>query len=221
MTFGILGTGIVGTSIASHLLGKGHRVMIGSRSGSNEKAAQLISEFPGLASQGSFSQTAASAPVLLHCVMGIHSLDAARMAGPENFENRIVIDVTNPLDFSMGMPPRLTICNDDSAGESLQRLLPAAKVVKAFNTIPYQVITNPSLINNKNIDMFICGDDAAAKSEVTELIVQEFGWNRENVIDLGEIKHARSTEGLLPFIASYAMRFGSFTNGIKMHRSTV
>ena len=68
--------------------------------------------------------------------------------------------------------------------------------------------------------MFVCGDDATAKSEVIELIVQEFGWNRENVIDLGEIKHARSTEGLLPFIASYAMRFGSFTNGIKMHRST-
>jgi predicted dinucleotide-binding enzyme len=219
MKFGILGTGIVGISIATHLLNHGHEVMIGSRERNNEMAAGVISEFPNHASQGNFAETAAFAPVIFHCVMGLYSLDAARMAGPENFENRTVIDLTNPLDFSQGMPPRLTICNDNSSGEMLQQYLPLAKVVKAFNTVPYGVITNPAMINNKNVDMFICGNDDTAKKEVTELIVQEFGWNRENVIDLGELKHARSTEGLLPFVASYAMRFGSFNNMMKMYKA--
>jgi 8-hydroxy-5-deazaflavin:NADPH oxidoreductase len=218
MKFGVLGTGIVGTSIATHLLSLGHHVMIGSREGKNERAGAIVNEFPGHASQGSFEEAAAFASVIFHCVMGMFSVDAARTVGAETFANRIVIDLTNPLDFSKGMPPRLTICNNDSSGEMLQRYLSTAKVVKAFNTVPYTVITNPAMVNSKNVDMFICGNDDNAKQEVTEIIVQEFGWNRENVIDLGEIKHARSTEGLLPFVASYAMRFGSFNNMMKMHR---
>ncbi len=218
MKIGILGTGIVGTTIARALLAQGHEILIGSRSGANERAEQVVNEYPGTALQGNFTNAALFGPVIFHCVMGIYSIDAARMAGEENFHNKIVIDLTNPLDFSQGMPPRLTVCNDNSSGEMLQQFLKSAKIVKAFNTVPYVVITNPALVNNKNIDMFICGNDTNAKEEVTELIVREFSWNRENVIDLGEIKHARSTEGLLPFVASYAMRFGSFNNVIKMYR---
>jgi predicted dinucleotide-binding enzyme len=219
MKIGILGTGIVGTTLASHLLEKGHQVMMGSRNGSNEGAAKPASKYNGRMLEGTFADAASFGSVVFHCVMGIHSIDAARVLDRQSLTGKTIIDVTNPLDFSFGMPPRLTICNDNSSGEQLQELLPGTNVVKAFNTVPYNRIVNAGMVNNKNVDMFICGNDKTAKEQVTELITREFGWNRENIIDLGEIKHARSTEALLPFFASVAMRFGTFGNMIKIYRN--
>ena len=130
-------------------------------------------------------------------VMGSRSRDNARAAGEGNLRGKVLVDVANPLDFSKGMPPTLTICNTDSLGEQIQRTFPAAKVVKALNTMNCFVMVNPALVPGDH-NVFLCGDDADAKTLVTELLVDAFGWKRDNVLDLGGISAARGTEMLLP-----------------------
>lgn len=216
MNIGILGTGIVGQTLGSGFVTNGHKVMMGSRDGAGANAIKWAEA--NNSQHGTFSESAAFADLLLNCTMGIFSLEAIQLAGEENFRNKILIDVANPIDFSLGMPPRLTIGNDNSLGEEIQKLLPDTKVVKALNTINYELMVNPDQLNNGNIDLFICGNDEAAKTIVTELLVKEFAWKRECVVDLGEIKHARSTEAMLSFFISLTMKYGTFRNGIKIHR---
>jgi predicted dinucleotide-binding enzyme len=107
----------------------------------------------------------------------------------------LLIDVANPLDFSRGMPPTLSVCNTDSLGEQIQRALPALKVVKALNTTNASVMANPAAVGDGNHTLFVCGNDADAKARVTEL-VRSFGWR--DVVDVGDITAARGTEMLLP-----------------------
>ncbi len=219
MKVGIFGTGIVGTTIASKLLANSHEVMIGSRSGSSNNLNALLNQYPETCSQGKFQDAAFFGTIIFNCVMGIYSLEAVRKSNEVNFKGKTIVDVTNPLDFSLGMPPRLTVCNDNSAGEMLQQLIPSAKVVKALNTVSYSLMTDPGKINNKNVDIFICGNDDLAKEEVSELLIKEFGWNRENIIDLGDIKHARSTEAYLLLASSLVMKYGTFNTMIKVFRA--
>ncbi len=216
MNIGILGTGIVGQTLGSGFVANGHKVMIGGREAAGINAVKWAETNNAL--QGTFSEVAAFADLLFNCTMGIFSLDALKLAGEENLRNKILIDVANPIDFSRGMPPRLTIGNDNSLGEEIQKLLPETKVVKALNTINYELMVNPDQLNNGNIDLFICGNDEAAKITVTELLVKEFAWKRECIVDLGEIKHARSSEAMLAFLISLTMKYGTFRNGIKIHR---
>ncbi len=216
MNIGILGTGIVGQTLGSGLVTNGHNVMLGSRDAAGTNAIKWAEANDS--QHGSFSEAAVFADVLFNCTMGAFSLEAIKLAGEENFRNKILIDVANPIDFSRGLPPRLTIGNDNSLGEEIQKLLPDTKVVKALNTINYELMVNPGQLNNGHIDLFICGNDEAAKTTVTELLVKEFAWNRECIVDLGEIKHARSTESMLLFLISLTMKYGTFKNGIKIHR---
>ncbi|MCY7292355.1 MAG: NAD(P)-binding domain-containing protein [Ferruginibacter sp.] len=216
MKVGILGTGIVGQTLGSKFVTTGHQVMMGSRDSSNVNAIKWAET--NNSQHGTFSEAAAFADVLFNCTMGIFSLEAIKLAGEENIRNKILIDAANPVDFSCGMPPRLTIGNDNSLGEEIQKLLPETKVVKALNTINYELMVNPGMLHDGNIDLFICGNDEAAKTVVTELFVKELGWKRECIVDLGEIKHARSTEAMLLFLVSLTMKYGTFKNGIKIHR---
>ena len=216
MNIGILGTGIVGQTLGSHLIKRGHKVMLGSRSVDNELAKKWAVE--NNAVSNIFNEAAAFGDIVFNCTMGIYSLAALKMAGIENLRQKILVDMANPLDFSLGMPPRLTICNDNSLGEEIQKLLPETKVVKALNTINNEVMVNPGKINGGNSELHICGNDDGAKETVAELIVKELGWKRECVIDLGAMMHARGTEAMLLFIVSLAMKYGSFYNGIKVLR---
>jgi len=190
--------------------------MIGARSIGNDDARRWASENKVLSND--FSGAAVFGEIVFNCTMGIHSLAVMQMAGRENLNGKILVDVANPLDFSVGMPPRLTICNDNSLGEEIQKFLPETKVVKAFNTINHEVMINPAKISGGNSEMHVCGNDDEAKGSVLELIVREFGWKRECVIDLGSIIHARGTEAMLLFLISLAMKYGSFYNGIKVVR---
>jgi 8-hydroxy-5-deazaflavin:NADPH oxidoreductase len=104
----------------------------------------------------------------------------------------VLVDVANPLDFSQGIPPTLSVCNDDSLGERIQTTFPEAKVVKALNTMNNQVMTEPGRLPGTH-NVFVCGEDASAKAAVGELL-QEFGWSPEQIIDLGGIVAARGTE---------------------------
>lgn len=214
MNIGVLGTGPVGQTIGTHLVSNGHIVMLGSRSSNNPTAVKWATEHNSR--QGTFSDAALFGDIVFNCSFGNASLEVVKLAGIQNLHNKILIDVANPLDFSMGMPPRLTICNDSSLGEEIQKILPGTKVVKALNTVNNEIMVNPGKINGGGAELFICGNDEEARATVTELLVQEFGWKRECVIDLGGIIHARSTEALLLFFISIAMKYGTFYTGIKV-----
>ena len=143
MRFGVLGTGMVGQAIAGKLVAVGHEVKMGSREAGNEKAVAWASEAGEGASEGSFADAAGFGEVVVNATAGAHSLEALEAAGAENLAGKVLIDVANALDFSQGMPPTLTVCNDDSLGEQIQRAFPDARVVKALNTINASVMVAP------------------------------------------------------------------------------
>jgi predicted dinucleotide-binding enzyme len=194
MKFGVLGTGLVGETIATKLIELGHEVCMGSRTATNEKAAAWAKRAGERASHGTFADAAARASVLFNCTHGEAALDVLAAAGAAQLEGKVLVDVSNPLDFSKGAPPRLFVGNDDSLGERIQRAFPAVRVVKTLNTVNCLVMVDPARVPGDHT-MFLCGNDAAAKATVTELL-RAFGWR--DLIDLGDITNARATEALLP-----------------------
>jgi 8-hydroxy-5-deazaflavin:NADPH oxidoreductase len=195
MKFAILGTGMVGTTIASKLTALGHQVTLGSRTANNEKAVAWQKSAGKNASIGTFAEAAAFGEWVFNCTKGDGSLDALRAAGKQNLAGKVLVDVSNPLDFSKGFPPSLTVCNTDSLAEQIQREVPEAKVVKALNTINAYLMVDPARIQGGAHDVFICGNDAGAKSQVTQLLREGFGW--KTVHDLGDLTAARGTEAWL------------------------
>jgi predicted dinucleotide-binding enzyme len=145
---------------------------------------------------GSFAEAAAHGALLFNCTAGTGSLEALRLAGDANLTGKVLIDISNPLDFSKGMPPSLTVCNTDSLGEQIQRAFPGIKVVKTLNTVNCQLMVDPRRVAGGDHTVFVSGNDAAAKSQVTEILKTWFGWT--HVIDLGDITTARGTEMLMP-----------------------
>jgi predicted dinucleotide-binding enzyme len=194
---GVLGTGMVGKAIASKLVEVGHEVRMGSRIVDNEDATAWAAEHGEKASHGTFADTAAFGEILFNCTGGMVSLAALEAAGEENLGDKVLIDVSNPLDFSHGMPPSLAVANTDSVGEQLQRRFPRARVVKSLNTMNCAVMVDPGGLPGYH-NVFVSGDDAAAKESVTAILGQ-FGWPEDAVIDLGDIKSARGAEALVLF----------------------
>jgi len=197
MRIGVLGTGVVGSTIASALVAAGEQVMMGSRSKGNAKAVAWASQAGPNAAEGSFRDTAAYSEALFNCTAGIASLEALEQAGSENLRGKILIDLANPLDFSKGMPPTLTVCNTDSLGEQIQRAYPECRVVKTLNTINCKVMVQPALVPGTH-NVFLSGNDAAARAQVAEWLGRWFGWKPDSFIDLGDITSARGTEMMLP-----------------------
>jgi predicted dinucleotide-binding enzyme len=195
MKIGVLGTGMAGATIATKLIALGNEVMLGSRNAGSEKAVKWAQANGANASQGAYAQAARFGEVLFNCTQGTASIEALQSAGADNLKGKILIDVANPLDFSHGTPPTLSICNTDSLGEQIQRKFPEAKVVKTLNTVNCEVMVNPALVPGDH-DIFVCGNDAGAKARVAELLKQWFGWR--SVIDLGDISAARATEQMMP-----------------------
>jgi hypothetical protein len=190
----ILGTGMVGDAIGTKLVSLGHKVMMGSRTSNNEKAAAWEARNGSYATIGTFADAAAFGEIIFNCTQGKVSLEALQLAGRENLQHKILIDLANPLDFSNGKLPTLAVCNTDSLGEVIQRQFSDIKVVKTLNTMNCQLMVNPGLLAEPG-NVFMCGNDAGAKAE-TEAILRSFGWKK--IIDLGDISAARGTEQLLP-----------------------
>ena len=192
MRFAVLGTGMVGEGLATKLVSLGHEVKLGSRVESAAKAAAWAAQAGDRASHGSYTQVAAFGDIVINALQGAATLPVmadlkAELAG------KLLIDIANPLDFSKGFPPTLFISNDRSLAEEIQKLLPQTRVVKALNTVHAPVMVNPALVPGDH-DIFVSGDDAAAKARVVELL-QSFGWKAP--IDLGDLSTARGTEQLL------------------------
>ena len=196
MKIGVLGTGSVGRAIAGKLLALGHEVTMGSRWAESEALLEWLDGADESAHGGTFAEAAAAGEILFNCTAGEASLEALAAAGAENLAGKVLVDVANPLDFSQGMPPTLSVCNDDSLGERIQAAFPEARVVKALNTVNNQVMVDPGRLPGAH-NVFVCGEDAEAKAAVSALL-GEFGWARGSVIDLGGIEAARGTEMYLP-----------------------
>ena len=192
MRVGILGSGTVGQTIGRGFATLGHDVMLGSRTPDSDKLKAWVDETTGSTSAGTFRAVSQFGELVVLATFWAGTENALEMAGPENFAGKVVIDVTNPMDFSLGMPPFLTHGTSDSGGEQVQRWLPGAKVVKAFNMVNASDMFLPDYTSGTP-DMFVCSDDPNARAQVVQ-ICKDFGWKR--VTDLGELKGARHTEAL-------------------------
>lgn len=199
MRVGILGSGDVAKALGRGFLKAGHEVMLGSREPA--KLADWVREGGKRASSGTFSETAAFGELVALAVQGTKSVDAIRAAGVDRFKGKIVLDATNPLDMSGGAPPKLVGGLGTSSGELNQKALPDAFVVKAFNTVGNALFYKPEFTCGPP-DMFICGDDARAKEQVSR-ICQDFGWNP---VDVGGIalSHYLEATAMVWIITAFA-----------------
>jgi predicted dinucleotide-binding enzyme len=206
MKIAVLGTGMVGRTIAGALAGLGHDVVIGTR----DPQATLARTEPDMmgtaplaqwhaANAGidvaAFADAASGAELVVNATNGGGSLAALAAAGTGNLAGKIIMDVANPLDFSQGMPPSLNPVNTDSLGEQIQRSFPEAKVVKTLNTMTAAVQVDPARVAGGDHSVFVSGDDSDAKAAVTEILK---GFGHRDVIDLGDITSARGAEMILP-----------------------
>jgi predicted dinucleotide-binding enzyme len=216
MRFGVLGTGMAGTTIGSKLVELGHEVRLGSRTPGGNAATAWVEKAGENASQGALADAAAFGEIVLNCTAGAGSLEALRAAGEENLAGKLLIDIANPLDDQGDSRPRLSVCNDDSLGEQIQRAFPGTRVVKGLNTMNCEVMVNPGLVEGEHV-AYLCGDDRSAKAEATR-ILGEFGWPAERVIDLGGISAARGTEALILLWLPIARLLGSYRFNFEIAR---
>lgn len=207
MKIGILGTGGVAQTIGEKLAEIGHDVMLGTRDvaatlAKNERdnygnpPFRVWQEAHPQIALGTFAETAAHGEVLLNATSGFGSLPALEAAGADNLNGKILMDISNPLDFSRGMPPTLFVSNTDSLGEQIQRAFPQVRVVKTLNTVTAALMVNPNAVGGGDHSIFVCGDDADAKAAVTGYLKAWFGWR--DVLDLGGIASSRGVEMALP-----------------------
>lgn len=207
MRIAVLGTGVVGQTIAAKLAQLGQSVMIGTRSPKETMARTEPSPYgqppfsvwlgqnAGI-QLGEYAAAAQFGEVVINATNGMGSLEALRQAGEVHLNGKILMDIANPLDFSHGMPPTLSISNTDSLAEQIQRAFPQVKVVKTLNTITASLMVNPRLVGNGDHTIFVSGNDLAAKDQVREWLAGWFGWS--DILDLGDITTARGVEMYLP-----------------------
>lgn len=226
MKIGILGTGMVGQTLAGKLSALGYDVMIGTRdpgatlarsgndSFGNPPFRVFKEEHPAIG-LGTFAQAARHGEIIINATNGGGALTALEAAGTDAIGSKVLIDVSNPLDFSRGMPPTLSVCNTDSTGEQIQRAFPKARVVKTLNTVNAHLMVDPKQLAGGDHTMFVCGNDSGAKGEAVKLL-GAFAWT--DILDLGDITMARGTEMYLPLWIRLWMATGKPMFSIKVVR---
>lgn len=206
MKVSVLGTGMVGRAHATKLLAMGHDVVIGTNDVTKTMAAtkpDAMGNPPfsvwykdhGKIRLATFADAAIHGEIVIEALHGEIAVEVLKKIESE-LADKILIDISNPLDFSKGMPPSLFVSNTDSLGEQVQNALPRVKVVKTFNTMTAPLQVNPTMLKDGDHHIFVSGNDSSAKMKVTNLL-KSYGW--KNIIDLGDITTARGTEMLMPF----------------------
>lgn len=217
MKFGIIGSGDVGRRLGGGLVQHGHHVGLGTRNPEKKELNEWKNEFSKNNGEnkvfvGTFEEVSSFGEVVIISTLWEGTYNAIKIANPSNFKGKVVIDTTNPLDFSQGMPPSLSVGHSNSGGETIQHLLPDAYVVKAFN-----IIGNPHMINPDfpcgPPTMFICGNNSEAKKMVTDIILNPFGWE---TIDIGNIKASRMLEPLALLWITYYFNTGTGNHALKL-----
>jgi 8-hydroxy-5-deazaflavin:NADPH oxidoreductase len=214
MKIAILGTGNVGQTFATKFIALGHEVMMGTRNVADTMQKEKFAEWHTTNTQvqlGTFAETVAYGEIVLNALQGAATITAISSANTNDFDGKIVLDVSNPLDTSKGFPPTLLegLNNTNSLAEEIQKTLPNAKVVKTLSTMWCGLMVNPAMIGNGDHNTFIAGNDAYAKTRVKEILTS-FGWITSNILDLGDITKARGLEMYLPLWLSI---FGATNNG--------
>lgn len=211
MQIGVLGSGVTGQTIGSKLVQLGHEVMLGSRDEANPPAVAWAKDLGGQhALYGTFMNAASFGEIIFNCTLGSASLQALQQTGAENLKGKILIDTSNPLDRSTDMWT-LTICNDDSLGEQIQRAFPETKVVKTLNTVNANVMVDPAKLLERT-HVFVSGDDIEAKATVVRILRDWFGW--KEIIDLGGIETSRGVE-------MYVLLWHNLRNAISSQRFNI
>jgi predicted dinucleotide-binding enzyme len=222
MNIAVLGTGTVGRAVAARLDELGHRVTVGTR----DPEATLARTDDGGASYGQwadahsgvglarFADAARDADLVVNATSGQATLAVLALAGAETLAEKTLLDISNPLDFSAGMPPTLFVKDDDSLAEQVQRSFPETRVVKSLNTLTADLMVHPETLPDAS-SVFVSGDDADAKAQVTDLLTQ---LGHRDVIDLGDISTARGTEMYLPLWLRLWGALGSATFNLKIVR---
>jgi 8-hydroxy-5-deazaflavin:NADPH oxidoreductase len=209
---GVLGSGEVGRRLAAGFGSRGHDVMIGSRNPDKPELREWLLGDGSGTEAGTFAQTAAFGELLVLAVLGDAAEQAIADAGADSFSDKVVIDAMNPLDFSAGFPPRLSIAGEDSLGERVQRAVPDAKVVKAFNTIGNPYFVDP-VFSEGQPTMLIAGNDEGAKRTVGD-VVADFGW--PDPVDIGGIEGSRELEAICIAWVKIGGARGSWDHGFKL-----
>jgi 8-hydroxy-5-deazaflavin:NADPH oxidoreductase len=213
MKIGILGTGSVGQALAGGFASLGHEVKVGTREPASDKAKALAATLGPRAGVTTFADAATFAELAVLATSWSGTESAIKLAGPGHLYGKVVIDATNPLIVAPGAAPVLALGHTDSGGEQVQRWLPAARVVKAFNMVGAAHMVHPSFPGGPP-DLFICGNDPAAKATVTKLL-EAFGWP---AFDIGGIEGARLLEPLCILWVIYGVRTNAWNHAFKMLR---
>ena len=203
---------MVGETLGTKFVQLGHQVKMGSRTANNESAVKWAKAIGQSASQGTFGDTATFGEMVFICLKGAIFLEVAKGLPSGALSDKVVVDVSNPLDFADGVLS-LSICNTNSLGEEVQRALPSAKVVKTLNIVNCEVMVDPA--KGGHPTMLLCGNDSEAKKLVAAFL-KTMGWR--DILDLGDITKARGTEMLLPLWLNLFQSFGSPHFGFKVTR---
>lgn len=213
MQIAVLGTGTVGRALAARLAELGHHVVLGTRDPAATRSREDWAEVPGV-ELGTFEAAADGAEVVVHAGNGAAALDLLGAAG--DLAGKVLVDVSNPLDFSAGFPPTLSVKDTDSLGEQVQRAFPDARVVKTLNTLTADLMVHPERLPEPT-SVFVSGDDAAAKDVVTGLLT---AMGHRDVIDLGGIETSRGVEMWLPLWLRLMGTFGTADFNLKVVRGS-
>lgn len=215
MKIGIIGSGVVGQTLGSKLAQLGHDVVLGTRDpkklDEKKNMAGSLNEWlgqaKGKARVGTFAEAAAHGDLLINATHGQVSAEALKLAGAGSVGTKVLIDVANELDFSQGMPPAVLASQQECLAEKIQAGFPNLKVVKSLNTIAATVMVDPKALKGGDHTIFVAGDDAPAKAQVSELL-KSFGWT--DILDLGPLSNSR---GLEMYLALWVRLYGALQNG--------
>lgn len=210
MKIAVLGTGEVGRALAGGYAGHGHEVVVGTRD-VDRQDLRAFAAAAGVALASS-ADAIADADLVVLAWLGAVTVAALAEVGAERFDGKVVVDATNPLEFVDG-EPRLFVSGDDSLGERVQRAIPAARVVKAYNSVGNGLMVDPRLPEGPPT-MFVAGNHPEAKAVVTALLA-ETGWDSE---DLGGIEASRLLESLCLAWVAIGRRTGSWGHAFKVLR---
>jgi 8-hydroxy-5-deazaflavin:NADPH oxidoreductase len=214
MNITILGTGSVGQTFATKFIELGHDVLMGTRNASETSQREKFAEWHtnnNKVQLATLADAVAHGEIIINALQGASTITALKSVEEASFDGKIIVDVSNPLDFSKGFPPTLLegLNNTTSLGEEIQKILPNSKVVKTLNTMWGGLMVNPAMIGNGDHNAFVSGNDADAKQKVKEILTS-FGWMASNILDLGDITTARGVEMWLPI---WLRIYGATNNG--------
>jgi hypothetical protein len=212
MRIAVVGTGMAGRTLAPAFAALGHDVVVGTRDpGTTGARDDWTLDLP----LRGYADVADGADLIVNATNGQASLAALAAVGAAALDGKVLLDVANPLDFSAGFPPSLTVKDTDSLAEQIQRALPAARVVKSLNTVNCNVMVDPGRVGDGGTSMFVAGDDTEARGVVVSLL-RSLGWR--DVIEFEELSAARGMEMWLPLWVRLMGRLGTADFNIRVVR---